>query len=895
MVTDLPNNLKIPSNITYIQGTNGVWEPEFESDFDKAVYYAGKSPNPRSKNQKNVIKWIYSLGVSFDEIKDHRKKILAKLKNLTTKDGAWEDYPNVLVPPVFQSFSIEQDEEDDEMPEGLDDLLKDVGRRDTPEPPGALSTIPKKPDDLVDEEIDSQILSILGLEDVFDLTYEEYASLLKEAAIKGRMADSQMTTESIELVTNELKRVKGKTGKFKVKEKKVNIDKVFNRRPGAIVRSDKLRPETQTNYGEEVKNENLQNDVVNGIGRILDSLLVVKKSLVNQNKIEEKGKELDRIENENQKKRNREEKLEKKKKIGFTFPRAISAPITSFFDSIINYFKNLLYATVILKLYEWLKKPGNKEKVLDFVDTIKDQSKNILKGLLAIIALRIGWKIFKFVRRLYKAYKWIKTKLPGGAPKTPKTPKPPKPQKPQSQNRFQRRGGKYYTNPQTGARVRYTPQSNSRLSRFNDSYSRVISGNANLGDKLRVGFRNLKYKSGKYAALAWNTIKGSVSFVKNKIVPPGVSQWAAKNPGVVNGIKSANPMPFLGKLLRVIGLAFLISELNEDYKNRDIYAIIVKLAAYGAGWIVTALGFLAGAALTGVTAGFGSAGGIAIAVASMAAGYGTDAAIRSFLLARRPDGAKTAAEVKPVENDSKLENLRRKIDRKRQRRTEFIPNQSLLPPLPPTNTLPGQQYGARRQNNDGTSRFHAGVDFDADLNDKFYSRIGGEVTKVGDDPGGYYKYVDIYNKDLNVTERIAEGDSILVSEGQMVSPGDAIAQGTSKTGVFHYEIRKGKKTTYEFSQTLNPIDFLNSVSNISTESQRRRSKAKIRRNETNSLGIDPPVRRDSFGKIISIDSGGSKASSPPAQKRVSLSPIFSSVDPNNTTIMVVKSIYNVVG
>ena len=144
MVTDLPNNLKIPSNITYIQGTDGVWEPEFESDFDKAVYYAGKSPNPRSKNQKNVIKWIYSLGVSFDEIKDHRKKILAKLKDLTTKDGAWDDYPNVLVPPVFQSFSIEQDEEDDdEMPEGLDDLLNDIGRGDTPEPPGALATIPK--------------------------------------------------------------------------------------------------------------------------------------------------------------------------------------------------------------------------------------------------------------------------------------------------------------------------------------------------------------------------------------------------------------------------------------------------------------------------------------------------------------------------------------------------------------------------------------------------------------------------------------------------------------------------------------------------------------------------------------------------------------------------------
>jgi hypothetical protein len=62
---------------------------------------------------------------------------------------------------------IEDQEED--IPEGLDDLLGDI--RGTEEPPGALAIVPKKPDDLVEEEIDSQILSILGLEDVFDLTY----------------------------------------------------------------------------------------------------------------------------------------------------------------------------------------------------------------------------------------------------------------------------------------------------------------------------------------------------------------------------------------------------------------------------------------------------------------------------------------------------------------------------------------------------------------------------------------------------------------------------------------------------------------------------------------------------------------------------------------------------
>ena len=89
----------------------------------------------------------------------------------------------------------------------------------------ALVPVGTKGTDLVEEQIDERVLAILGLEDVFDLTYEEYASLLKESAVKGRMSNSQMTTESIELVTNELKRVKGKTGSFKIKPRKLVLIK----------------------------------------------------------------------------------------------------------------------------------------------------------------------------------------------------------------------------------------------------------------------------------------------------------------------------------------------------------------------------------------------------------------------------------------------------------------------------------------------------------------------------------------------------------------------------------------------------------------------------------------------------------------------------------------------
>jgi murein DD-endopeptidase MepM/ murein hydrolase activator NlpD len=136
-------------------------------------------------------------------------------------------------------------------------------------------------------------------------------------------------------------------------------------------------------------------------------------------------------------------------------------------------------------------------------------------------------------------------------------------------------------------------------------------------------------------------------------------------------------------------------------------------------------------------------------------------------------------------------------------------SQKGLPPLPPTNTLPGKQhYGAPRRG----GRRHAGVDFDAPDNGTFYSRIGGMVKYIGNEPGGYYKYVDIFNSQLGVTERIAEGDNILVRVGQNVSKGTPVARGTTTTGVFHYEIRRGSGTTYGFNGTVDPVKFLNSSS-----------------------------------------------------------------------------------
>jgi muramidase (phage lysozyme) len=139
-------------------------------------------------------------------------------------------------------------------------------------------------------------------------------------------------------------------------------------------------------------------------------------------------------------------------------------------------------------------------------------------------------------------------------------------------------------------------------------------------------------------------------------------------------------------------------------------------------------------------------------------------------------------------------------------RAKTQPQTSRIPALPPTNTLAGQNYGDPR---DG--RRHAGQDFDAGTDEVFYSRIGGQVMRILKDPNGYGNYVDIFNRHLGVTERIAEGTENLVRVGDKVQPGTPIQRGTHQTGVFHYEIRKGGGESYGFEGTLNPLEFLKTI------------------------------------------------------------------------------------
>ncbi|MBW4460434.1 MAG: tape measure protein [Nodosilinea sp. WJT8-NPBG4] len=127
------------------------------------------------------------------------------------------------------------------------------------------------------------------------------------------------------------------------------------------------------------------------------------------------------------------------------------------------------------------------------------------------------------------------------------------------------------------------------------------------------------------------------------------------------------------------------------------------------------------------------------------------------------------------------------------------------------NTLAAQKYGASRG---GGSRSHAGEDFDiSGPNANAVSFIGGRVTNVGNDPGGYGHYVDVFNEALGVVERIAEFATGLVQVGDTIAPGQAVGRGETQTGVIHYEIRNDANSQgqggYGSRGTVDPIQYLN--------------------------------------------------------------------------------------
>jgi len=243
------------------------------------------------------------------------------------------------------------------MASDLDDLLKSI--RDEAKKESAIVPVADKGnrgEELVDEEIDERILNLLGLDEVFDIDYATYKTLLRERMAAGRMSDSSIPTEEIEILTDEFKRVKRNTGRFKVKKKKIKAQDIQKTSPLGKLKGVTQAPQKLLPPAKEEPEKSPIDDIIASLNNIIDLL----KS---QNTLIKDTAEAQRKKSEKDRRAKLEAGLEKGFEKTMKGAMKMVAPVKSILQRIIEFIMGIIIGRFIIKLIDWFSDKGNQDKL----------------------------------------------------------------------------------------------------------------------------------------------------------------------------------------------------------------------------------------------------------------------------------------------------------------------------------------------------------------------------------------------------------------------------------------------------------------------------------------------------------------------------------------------------
>ena len=272
-------------------------------------------------------------------------------------------------------------------PDELDDLLATIraeSEEESKEKGGALTLYEgTRETDLVSESIDERILRLLGLEEVFDMDYATYLSLLKEKLLAARMVNASLPDDENELLTNEFRRVKRKVGRFKIVRKKISSDdigttgKVLVSPDKFFLVSKAVIPPTSEGDGEESSSD---------IIKKLDELIAVIK---NDNKLELKKQEDERKNKQNKKRQDAENRLESISKPVQRLMKTVVAPFQSILGRIFKFLKFTILGYAFNRLVTFFSNPKNQKKIEAIGRFLKDWWPSLL-GVAALFFTPLG-------------------------------------------------------------------------------------------------------------------------------------------------------------------------------------------------------------------------------------------------------------------------------------------------------------------------------------------------------------------------------------------------------------------------------------------------------------------------------------------------------------------------
>jgi len=276
-------------------------------------------------------------------------------------------------------------EENDEPP-----VAKATATATKEKPKGALVPVGKSGEDLVDEKIDERILRIIGLEDVFDIDYDTYISLLKEQSVLISTGKSKIPREEEILIQDEFKRVKKRKGKGRFKVSKITAASF---KKGTAVGLNLQKLSAEVNSPPLMLSPAMESaEKINEIVEIKDALKEIIGYLTQQNKDAKKKAELDRRSAENRRRAEKESALEKGSGKVMKIAEKILAPVKSLLQRIIDFITAVFFGRALIKLIDWLANPENKTKIDSILRFLGDH----WPALLALY-LRFGTGLGKFV------------------------------------------------------------------------------------------------------------------------------------------------------------------------------------------------------------------------------------------------------------------------------------------------------------------------------------------------------------------------------------------------------------------------------------------------------------------------------------------------------------------
>ena len=157
------------------------------------------------------------------------------------------------------------------------------------------------------------------------------------------------------------------------------------------VNVNKLLPASSD--GKDKDQTIITNNLTDRLDNIAQSLGVLTRALKQQFKLDKKESDQSRRDRQRQEKKDREGILEGPKKIVGGIANTLTKPFRGFFDTIVNFFKNILFGAAILKFIKWLRDPENQAKIEAFKKFLTEELPDIINGVVDNVKKNWPWYI----------------------------------------------------------------------------------------------------------------------------------------------------------------------------------------------------------------------------------------------------------------------------------------------------------------------------------------------------------------------------------------------------------------------------------------------------------------------------------------------------------------------